>query len=250
MTKKDAPVEETPEETVEEVVEETTTETPVEETKVEETKEEPKEVEVEVDPEEIAKTIKQEYEDKLRNALGITKEDEKKAEDEGYVTPWEKRGESKPASWKEANEAAADLANWKRKKEDEEIKKVQEEQEKEAKESQKKWDDYWDMQLKELEDEGSIPAITDKENKEDPGHLARLKLFQTMNDVNKERAKQNLPRITSLTEIYSRHYKSDEVPGADAPVSFGKKAVGGSDDKVDYTYDQIHNSSFNKLKGK
>src|SRR3990167_4332944 len=140
-----------------------------EETKVEETKIEAKTEDKEISTETPGKEDKEEKEEifdveefkkqtveeaqkavmeKIATGLGLTKEEKEEAKDE-LVPPWEKRGETKPKSWKEHAEYSADLAQWKRKKEDEEIAKVSEEQEKEAKEVNKKWNDYWDSELKE-----------------------------------------------------------------------------------------------------
>ena len=188
--------------------------------------------------------------EKIATGLGLTKEEKQEAKDE-LVPPWEKRGETKPKSWKEHAEYSADLAQWKRKKEDEEIAKVSEEQEKEAKEVNKKWNDYWDSELKSMEESGSLPEVKDANDPNDPGKRLRIKLFAKMKEVGEDRRSKNLAPITSVELIYHKYKDelSDEVPGANAPVSFGKKGV-GTDNKDDYSYDQIHKSSFDKLKGK
>ena len=188
--------------------------------------------------------------DKLAVGLGLTKEEKEEAKDE-LTPPWEKRGESKPKSWKEHAEYSADLAQWKRKKEDEQIAKVSEEQEAEAKEVNKKWNDYWDSELKGLEESNAIPEVKNPDDPNDPGKKLRIKLFAKLKEVGEDRRSKGLAPITSVELIYHKYKDelTDEAPGADAPVSFGKKGV-GTDSKDDYSYDDIRKKSFDQLKGR
>ena len=219
----------------------TTTTTPVKEEKEEE-----------FDVEEFKRTTVEETQkavlEKMMAGLGMTKEEKIAAKDE-LTPPWEKRGESKPKSWKEHAEYAADLAEWKRKKEDERIAKVQEDQDKEAKEVNKKWNDYWDSELKGLEESGLIPAVGEGAN--DPGQQLRVKLFAKMKQVGEERRSKGLAPITSIELIYHKYKDelNEEPRGADAPISFGKKGV-TTENKDDYSYQEIHGKSFSQLKSK
>lgn len=185
---------------------------------------------------------------KIAESLGLTKEEKVEAKDE-LVPPWEQRGEEKPRSWKEHAEYSADLAQWKRQKDEEQIAKVQEENEKEAVESNKKWNDYWDSELDDLVKTGKIPAIKDPEDNKDEGKQARVKLFAKMQEIGIKRRSEGKPPITSVKLVYYEHYNDGEPAGAAAPVSFGKKGVstGKSDD--DYTYAEIHSKSIDQLKG-
>src|SRR3990167_6205342 len=240
-------VEEKPKETPEKEPEDETpaTETPAKEEEKEET----------FDVEEFKKQTVEEAQkavmDKLAAGLGLTREEKQEAKDE-LVPPWEKRGETKPKSWKEHAEYSADLAQWKRKKEDEQIAKVQEEQDIEAKEVNKKWNDYWDSELKSMEESGAIPEVKNGDDPNDPGKRLRVKLFAKMKEVGEDRRSKSLAPITSVELIYHK-YKEEltgDVPGANAPVSFGKRGVGTTDDKSDYSYNEIHGKSFDKLKGR
>ena len=189
--------------------------------------------------------------EKIATGLGLTKEEKQEAKDE-LVPPWEKRGETKPKSWKEHAEYSADLAQWKRKKEDEQIAKVQEEQDIEAKEVNKKWNDYWDSELKSMEESGAIPEVKNGDDPNDPGKRLRVKLFAKMKEVGEDRRSKSLAPITSVELIYHK-YKEEltgDIPGDNAPVSFGKRGVGTTDDKSDYSYNEIHGKSFDKLKGR
>ena len=187
--------------------------------------------------------------DKIAAGLGLTKEEKEEARKE-LVPPWEQRGENKPKSWKEHAEYSADLAEWKRQQTEAEIAKAQEEQEKEAKETNKKWNDFWDSELKELTESGKIPEVKDPENPNDPGKQARIKLFAKMQQLGLERQAKGLPPITSVKLIFYEHYQDEEPAGADAPVSFGKKNVSSDGDGSDYSYEDIHGKSFDQLKGK
>lgn len=263
----------TPEEEPKEVVEEVVVETPAKETtpevetpetvetpgKVEtpevvETKEvEPdaKEEEEEFDVEEFKKETVEAAEkavtEKIAASLGLTKKEEELSKEEGLIPPWEKRGETKPKSWKEHAEYSADLAEWKRDQRDKEIVKVQEEQETEAKEMNQKWQDYWDTELDELEKANKIPAIKDADDPNDPGKIARVKLFSKMHELGLKRQAEKLPPINSVKLIFYEHYTDGEPGGADAPISFGKGGapVAGGDD---YSYDDIKNKSFDQIK--
>ncbi len=243
------------EETKEEVKE-----TPKVEEKSDETvsKEEPEskdqgEKEEEFDLEEFKKTTAEEAQkavlEKIAAGLGLTKEEKKQSQDEGLIPPWEKRGETRPKSWKEHAEYSADLAQWKRKKEDEEIAKIQQETEKEAKAINKKWNDYWDSELEDLVNTGKIPKVENPDDANDPGKKARIKLFSEMQKIGLERQQKGLSPITSLKLIFYEHYKDDEPAGADAPVSFGKKGVDSSN-KEEYSYHDIHKPTFDQIKRK
>lgn len=239
-----APVEKAPEET--EAVEEKDT---PEETKEEEEKAEEKEEEFDV--EEFKKSTIEETQkavlEKMAAGLGLTKEEKEQVKDE-LTPPWEERGETKPKSWKEHAEYAADLAQWKRKKENEEITKIQEDNEKEAKEVNKRWNDYWDSELKELEEAEKIPAVKDADDENDPGKKARIKLFAKMQEIGLARQKENKPPITSVKLIFYEHYEDEEPGGANAPVSFGKRATGATKDDDDYSYDDVHGKSVDEIK--
>src|SRR3989304_3679889 len=207
---KETPKEEIKEEVVEkEITKEAPEEEPTKET-TEETKEE--ETEVEFDVEEFKKSTVDEAQkavlSKIAEGLGLTKKEQEEVKDE-LVSPWEKRGETKPKSWKEHAEYAADLAEWKREKREKDIAKVQEDNEVEAKEVNKKWNDYWDSELKDLVDAGDLPAITDEKDPKDQGRMVRVRLFAKMKEVGEDRKAKNLPPITSV-ELIFRKYK-DEI---------------------------------------
>ena len=255
-------VEETKEESneeVEETVDETpdsTEDAPKEEVSEEkeadeeapEVKEEPKEQEFDV--EEFKKTTVEETQkavmEKLAVGLGLTTEEKKQVKDE-LIPPWEQRGETKPKSYKELVEHSAEVSEWKRKKEDERIAKVQEDVDKEAKKDNKRWNDHWDTELKDLVKSGKIPAVKDDNDPNDLGKQARIKLFAKMNELALKSQVENKPMITSMKLIFYEHYNSEEPTGANAPISFGKKGV--AEDTDDYSYEEIHSSSFDKLKG-
>jgi hypothetical protein len=247
-TKDEKAVEETPKE---EVKDEEITEESVDE-KVEEKGEI---VEEEFDVEEFKKSTVEEAQkavmEKIAKGLGLTKEEKEEAQKE-LVPPWEQRGETKPKSWKEHAEYSADLAEWKRKQTEAEIAKSQQDQENEATEVNKKWNDYWDSELKGLEESEEIPLVKDEKDSNDPGKKIRIKLFAKMKEVGDKRQAEGLAPITSVELIY-RKYKdelNEEPSGSDAPVSFGKKGVSSSKGEDDYSYSEIHGKNFDQIKGK
>jgi len=189
--------------------------------------------------------------EKLMEGLGMTKTEKEAAKDE-LIPPWEKRGEDRPRSWKEHAEYAAELAQWKRKREEEEIARIQEENEKEAKEQAKKWNDYWDSELSEMEASGDFPKVNDPNNPNDPGKQARVRLFAKMREVGLQRQKEGKAPITSA-ELIFRKYRDEilaEPAGANAPISMGKQGVSSEDEDPGYSYEEIHGSSFDQLKSK
>ncbi|KKK68542.1 hypothetical protein LCGC14_2943010, partial [marine sediment metagenome] len=205
--------EEVVEETKDEEVKETVDETPdsTEDTPKEEVSEEKEEapVEQEFDVEEFKKTTVEETQkavmEKLAVGLGLTTEEKKQVKDE-LIPPWEQRGESKPKSYKELVEHSAEVSEWKRKKEDERIAKVQEDQDKEAKKDNKRWNDHWDTELKDLVSSGKIPAVKDDNDPNDLGKQARIKLFAKMNELALKSQVENKPMITSMKLIFYEHY--------------------------------------------
>lgn len=254
--------EEIKDETIREIVEEDVKEV---DEKVDEPEEDVKETpkketppkEPEVTPEEIAKEAEAKAETKVKQdvlkALGVTKDEKKEAEDKGWKTPWDKRGEKNPADWKEALDASADLAEFRRVKAEElraEEAKVVAERKKEQLSNLNK---FWDTQLTELRTLGKIPKIGKEvqakikkneqltpEELKDPGLVTQKELVETMYSVGEEREKQGKPIIHNLKEIYYEHYESkdNQPPGADAPVSGGTSAVAtGKDEPLDYEKD-------------
>jgi hypothetical protein len=230
-----------------------------------------KEEEPEKDLDEYKDEIKQEAKEEARletqqqilKAIGVTKGEKDEAEEAGWQTPWEKRGESKPKSWQEAVEAGADLADFRKQAED----KVKEKEIKQAetakKEQQEQYNKYWDEQLEDLRRAGKIPDLSDEvkekvtkgqplseEERKDPGLNAQVNLINTMTEVSKQRRAANKPPIYNLKEIFYEHYTETKAQraGADAPVSGGKTSVkpapSGDDDM---TYEQLKKSSFEDI---
>ena len=104
----------------------------------------------------------------------------------------------------------------------------------------------WQTQLTELENDGLIPKVEDPNNENDPGRKARVALFSSLNEFNKEREAANLPVTYNLYETYHRKYKGGKVAGEDAPVLGGSiKPSGGASDEV--SFEDIRSSSFQDL---
>jgi hypothetical protein len=233
----DAPEEEPKEETPEEEPKEEEKETPP-------TEEKPKE-ESAPDPEKIAQDVKKEYADKILNAIGITPEEEKRAEEEGLVAPWVKEGRT-PKSYEEVAEWGAEVAEYKRSQKEAEVQKEQEAQKKTLEETNKKWNEYWDSQLSDLRSQGKLPKIENADDPNDAGRIAQRGLFEEMYRLNQ---RQGVHPVTSLKEVYYEHYqpkKQNQPPGADAPISGGTKVIeapqGG-----EFSYNDIQGKDFYQL---
>lgn len=252
-----------------EVEEETKQEEPVETDKPDEP-DEPvetkKPAEPEVPVEEVAEDIKTEvqedYKKKVLEAIGITSKDEKEAKKEGYQSPWEKRGDEKPATWREALEAGAELAEYKRQVKEKEVQEAKEKSEKETKEAQEafnaKQNQVWDGQLADLREKGRIPKVDAKvqekitknetltdEDRKDPGLVAQRNLFETMYKVSVERQKEGKAQVNDLIHVYHEYFQTKKPAGATAPVSGGKPGV--STGKDDMSYEEMHNTPIHKI---
>lgn len=271
--------EEVKEETIRDVVEEAHAET--DETQTEEASEEPVEKETEeeappkeeekdtgVDAQEVADAAKEkgkeEVKQEILKALGVTQEEKTEAEEAGYQTPWEKRGEARPKDWQEAVEAGADLADFRRQEAE---KKVQEEQKAEqlqAEQTREQLNKYWDRQLDELRNAERIPQIDEKikaklasgepltkEEMKDPGIVAQQELFETMHKVGSDRQQKGQDVIYNLKEIYYEFYdkkkpESKQPAGADAPISGGQKTP-ISQPSEDIDYSEIHKTDMEEI---
>ena len=168
--------------------------------------------------------------------------DKPKPEDQ---SPWEREGRE-PKSYEEVAKYGEERAVKKikeeqaeqAKKQAEETKKTQE-QTKEKEEAQNK---YWTGQLKQLVEEGHLPApaetiqakldkneqLTAKEM-EDPGVKARADLW----------AKAREAKEPNLRLVYFEHLKNEKPAGASAPVLGSRKAVNQAG-KEEFTYEDIH----------
>lgn len=255
---------------IREVVEEVAEEEPDKETtppKKEEAEEEIEKEEPEKDLDEFRDEIKKEAKeeakketkDEILKALGVTETEKVEAEKQGWQSPWEKRGETKPKDWREAVEAGADLADFRRTQTEAEQKKKDEAAEKSQTERREQLNKYWDGQLNDLRSQGKLPEIDEKvqekiknnkqlneEDRKDPGLVAQYRLIETMSEVSKQRQANGQPAIYNLKEIFYEHYNADkQKAGADAPVSGGKTSVQiGKTDEDEMSYEELHRTDF------
>ena len=227
------------------------------------TPEKPEEPEVPL--EEIVKEVKEktkeeakeEYKAEVLKALGYDEKSRDKAKEEGYVPPWEKRGEASPATWEEEREAGYEYSKF-RESEEEKTKQASDKVAADAdKERLAVWNKEIDAQLDYLRKEGHLPEIdfevnkrrvagtlTD-EDKKDPGIVAQTDLFNTMVKVTQEREAEGQPAISDIIHIFSRYHKPKKPAGAKAPVSGGGKFVETQSEEP--PYEDIHNASFEQI---
>lgn len=223
---------------------------------------EPKEPEIPLEDvvEEVKNKTREEYKEEILKSLNITKEDKKDAEDAGFKFPWEKRGEDRPATWKEQSEGTYEYLKF---KEAEEAKIKQESDRKSAEDNEKRLESLnkeWDSQIDYLRKEGHIPDVSpiikeklskgeslSEEDKKDPGIVASAEIFETMYKVSGDREKKGLSPISDVIHIYNRFYKKNKPAGSTAPVSGGKKPIEVEGEEV--PYERLHKSSFEDLVG-
>jgi hypothetical protein len=211
--------------------------------------------------EEIDKTVneaKKEVLDKIKASFGLTEDEEKELKEEGLTPPWEKEKRN-PKSYREIVEFSAELAEFKRKKEEELRAKQQSEADNARKQSEKQLNEMWDEQLADLREQKKLPDIAPeikaklqegkpltKEEAKDPGLEAQRQLFAKMYELAEARKSAGKSVSTNLKEVYYEHYQQKSQPaGANAPVSGGTGTAPEDDDR--FTYKDIHGASFYDL---
>lgn len=168
-------------------------------------------------------------------------------------SPWEKEGRQ-PKSYDEVAKHGEDRAI-KRIRAEQKVaddKKVEADKrtEDQTKEKEAKQSEYWNTQLKQLVEEGHIPAphediqtkldkneqLTEKEM-EDPGVKARANLW----------ARAREAKEPNLRLVYFEHLKNEKPAGASAPVIGSRKSVNQAG-KEEYTYEDIHNKTTDQIR--
>lgn len=236
------------EEKPEEKVEETVEKTKVEE-KAEEIKEDVEEIDIEEMEKRVSEKVQKETVEKITKALtGEKAEEEQVSAYKKFANEtWKKEGRN--PTYEEALEFVSEQAvEALEKRQAEKIQKEEETkktQEKAQAEREANLNKYIDSELEDLIGKGKIPAITNKDDENDPGVRARRAIFQAMLDVNKERTAEGKDPIYSPKIIYYEHYKAptQQPAGADAPVFGGKSGSVASEDNK-FNYNDIHKKSF------
>lgn len=215
--------------------------------------EKPKEIPIE---EVIEKTTQRTLE-----SMGMTKEEKKELEDEGFKFAWEQRGEDRPASWKEQSEETIRLWQYNQQKNQEKLNEVQKVQIIENEKKNKEVNDYWDEQLEELRADGLLPQISpevkkkisegkalSKIDRNDAGLKAQLEVFEKMYELSQQRELEGKKPITDIHHIYHRFIskKPKQPEGAIAPVSGGTKTV-PMQQSEELNYQDIHNLDFEDI---
>jgi len=233
----------------------------------EEPEEEPKEEkEPEVPLEEIVEEVKTKTKDEIKadimKALGMTEEEKVVAEEAGYKTPWEKRGEEAPKDWREVMEAGIEFQEFKKTEQDKILSETQKQELATAKAREAAINTEWDSQLEYLRAEKLIPQIDPKvkqklsegknltvQEREDPGLKAQVGIFETMYTLAQEAELQGKePPTTDVIHTFHRYYKPKVRPsGMDAPVSGGGVPIAKAEEE-EIPYDKIHEArSFEEL---
>jgi hypothetical protein len=241
----------------EEPVEEEKEEEPVEEEPAPEPEpEEPPEPDVPL--EEVIETTTK----KVMESAGISQEEQKELEEEGFKFAWEERGEDRPQSWKEQSQETIRLMKWQDEKKAAEMQETEKQAIADAQERTKRINMMWDRQLDELRDDGYIPQVNPdikqkladgkrltKEEMEDPGLQAQHNIIETMYNKSIESQEKGEQPITDIHNIYHRFIRPNQKKkpaGASAPVSGGRKSVPQETEK-ELSYDELHNMDFEDI---
>lgn len=208
-----------------------------EEPPLEEPKETPPEVDVTALKEEVTKEVTEGIAQRL---IG-----ERKPEEE--LSPWEKEGRN-PKDYDEIANYVADLTQKRIAEQQAEVRKEEEEERARQTEYQQKtneeWNTYWNEQLEDLRAQDKLPKVVKADDEKDAGRVAERGIFNQMFQLNIKRNAEGKVPITNIKEFYYEHYKNptDQPPGADAPVSGGRKSIDEGKNKEEYTYEEIHHA--------
>ena len=173
--------------------------------------------------------------DKIGQALGITKTEEK----EQIPTD--------PAELKKFIEDHGAAAAQKVLDDREQAQKTaQEQQQKQVQEGAARFQTLWKSQYTELGEKGLVPKVVNAEDKNDPGNIARVKLLTKLSEVIKHNQANGIDYVPTLKEVYyeNPNILTEEVAGGDAPISGGGRTMGAG---AQMPYDKLHNSSFEEL---
>lgn len=229
---------------------------------------EEKVVEEKVDVKEVAREAAKEATEQLKKEIdeikgqNLSKKDEKEAIEEAK-TKWTKEGRN-PKDYDEIVEEAENRAFNRMQKfiEERETKKAEEEaqrtkEEKEAaqkaeeqnKTAQERAQENLSNEIKELEEGGYIPKVTDENNPDDEGVVTRKALFQKGLEINNDRIAKGLPPESSIAKIFFMHFKgvNKQPAGADAPISGNKPSAVPKTSEKPYIYARDHNKTLSQI---
>ena len=161
----------------------------------------------------------------------LSKKDEKEAIEEAK-TKWTKEGRN-PKDYDEIVEEAENRAFNRMQKfiEEREAKKAEEDAQrtKEEKEAAQKAEEQNKTaieraqenlanEIKELEEGGYIPKVTDENNPDDEGVVTRKALFQKGLEINNDRIAKGLPPENSIAKVFFMHFKgANTQPAGSSP---------------------------------
>ena len=210
--------------------------------------EEPKET-----PEVDVTALKEEVTKEVTEGIAQRLIGERKPEEE--LSPWEKEGRN-PKDYDEIANYVADLTQKRIAEQQAEVRKEEEEERARQTEYQQKtneeWNTYWNEQLEDLRAQDKLPKVVKADDEKDAGRVAERGIFNQMFQLNIKRNAEGKVPITNIKEFYYEHYKNptDQPPGADAPISGGRKSVDEGKNKEEYTYEEINSArNFEDLLG-
>lgn len=201
----------------------------------------------------LRKEISQDFANKINKVFGVDDEATSEQKDK-YQEYAEKFFEEKGRNpyWHELIPMIREEAVQSIKAEQEAAQKATQEEQEKAREIYQKNLDAFQAQvteeLNELYTSGKLPKIKDETDKNDYGVKVRDALYNKMIEVNNARTSQGLNPITSISRIFSNHFKlPDSQPaGYDAPVSIGQGGTPTNNTDIDYHKD-IHNATFEQI---
>ena len=167
---------------------------------------------------------------KIAEGLGITKKDEEKLP----TDPIELKKYIDSAGKKQAEAILT--------AKDKEDTQVKADQAKKLEEGSKTFQSMWTHDYSEMIKVGMVPPITNAEDTNDLGNVAKTKILVKLSEVLKQNETDGVDYVPTMWEIMSRHpnlLRTETTAGVNSPVSGGGRIAGGA---VDHSYQRIHNT--------
>lgn len=217
-----------------------------------------------IDVKEVAREAAEKATEQLKKEIdeikgqNLTKKEEKDAIEEAK-TRWDKEGRN-PKDYNEIVDEAEERAFNRMQKflDEKDVKKAEEEAQKtkaqkEAEENNKtaieRAQENLSNEIKELEEGGYIPKVTDENNPDDEGVVTRKALFQKGLEINNDRISKGLPPENSIAKVFFMHFKgaTTQPAGADAPVSGNKPSAVPKTSEKPYIYARDHAKTLSQI---
>jgi len=174
--------------------------------------------------------------EKIGEALGLTK---KETEEKIPTDPAELAKFVRAETQKGVQEVLDQQA----KKEQDQV----EARETQIQEGAQRFQTLWANQYNELAEAGRVPKITNKDDKNDPGNVVKVKILTKMKQIIDENEKNGIDYVPTLKEVFYENpniLRMETAAGANVPISGGGRSTTPNSG---LTYDQLHKTDMDDL---